>query len=403
MRETAQMTAKHSQSRLGKSLVVVQVALSVILIACAGLFLQTMHNLLRVQLGFQPQHLLLFDLSLTPQYTTEASRAAAYEQIAERLEAIPGVISASYSTDPLIAGYSSTSNFDITGEPTDVRRAWENVVGPQFFQTMVIPILDGREFSREDTVNSDQVAVINQQLAHDFFPGQNPIGQTFNSGSAAPTGIRIIGVCGNTRFKDLRDSPPPTFYLFSRQVADYGPYRQMSFAVKTAADLASVGASVRRAVHAFDRDLPVYRLRTQEEQIDESLHAERLFAFLTSGFGVLALALACIGIYGIMAYTVARRTNEIGIRLALGAQTQQVMRMILSEALWLTLIGVGAGLGIALPLTRAVQSMLFGLKPNDPITFLVSGLLLIGVALLASFIPARAAASVNPIQALRHE
>lgn len=397
MRETAQMTAKHSRTRLGKSLVVVQVALSVILIVGAGLFLQTLRNLLRVQLGFQPEQLLLFDLSLTPQYKTESGRAAAYEQIAERLDAIPGVISASYSTDALINGNTSTSNFDVTGRPTGVRRAWENVVGPQFFRTMGIPIVEGREFGREDTVDSDQVAVINAQLAHDFFPGQNPIGETFNEH------IRIIGVCGNTRFKDLRDSPPPTYYKFSRQVADYGPYGQMTYAVKTAADPSSIGVSVRQVVRSFDRDLPIYRLRTQEGQIDESLHAERLFASLTTAFGVLALVLACIGIYGIMAYTVARRTNEIGIRLALGAQTGQVMGMILREAFWLTLIGVGAGLGTALLLTRAVRSMLFELKPNDPLTFVVSGMLLLAVALLASFVPARAAATVNPIQALRCE
>jgi predicted permease len=398
MKETAQMTAKRSSTRLGKSLVVVQIALSVILVAGAGLFLQTLRNLLRVQLGFQPERLLLFDLSLTPQYKTEDSRAAAYQQIAERLDALPGVISASYSTDALIDGDTSTSNFDVTGQPQGVRIAWENIVGPQFFQTMGIPITEGREFGRQDSAHSEQVAVVNQQLAHDFFPNQNPIGQTFNSEH-----IRIVGVCGNTRFKDLRDSPPPTFYLFSGQVADYGPYGRMTFAVKTATDPASITAPIHQAVRGFDRGLPVYKLRTQEEQIDESLHPERLFALLTSGFGVLALVLACIGIYGIMAYSVARRTNEIGIRLALGAQTAQVMGMILNEALWLALIGAIIGAAVTLLFTRSLQSMLFGLKPYDPLTLLAACTLLSATVLLASFVPARAAARVNPIQALRHE
>jgi predicted permease len=268
---------------------------------------------------------------------------------------------------------------------------------------MGIPFLQGRNFGREDTTGSQWVAVIDQQLAHDFFPNGNPIGQIFNSGSAGSTGIRIVGVCGNTRFKDLRQSPPPTFYLFSRQIGDYGPGGQMTFVVKTAASPAAISSSVHNTLRAFDRGLPISRIRTQEEQIDESLHSEKLFAVLTSGFGVLALVLACIGIYGIMAYAVARRTNEIGIRLALGAPTRQVMRMILSEALVLTSIGVGAGLATALLLTRAVRSMLFGLKPNDPLTLVIAGMLLLAVALLASFIPARAAARVNPIQALRHE
>ena len=403
MRDTAQMTSRRSRTRLGKSLVVVQVALSLILIAGAGLFLQTLHNLVRVELGFQPERLLLFNLSLTPQYKTENKRAAAYQEIAERLEAIPGVISASYSTDPFISGYTSTSNFDVDGQPRGERRAWEDVVGTHFLETMGIPLMEGRDFGREDTTGSQVVAIVNQQLAHDFFPGQNPIGQIFNSGSVDSSGIRIVGVCGNTRFKDLRDNPPPTFYLFSRQIGDYGPGGQMTFAVKAASDPASIAASARQSVRAFDRDLPIYRLRTQEEQIDESLHAERLFAFLTSGFGLLALILACIGIYGIMAYTVARRTNEIGIRLALGAQTSQVMRMILSEALRLVMIGVIAGSGITLLLTRSLQSMLFGLKPDDPITLVMAGLLLFAVALLASFLPARAASKVNPIRALRQE
>lgn len=401
MRETPQMTSRRSRTRLGKSLVVMQVALSLILLAGAGLFLQTLNNLLRVQLGFQPERLLLFDLSLTPQYKTETARAAAYQEIASRLAMIPGVISSSYSTDSLIANTTSTSNFDITGQPPDVKRAWENVVGPHFLETMGIPLIAGRSFGRQDTATSEKVAIVNQQLVQSFFPNQNPIGQTFNTGSVSSGGIRIVGVCGNTRFKDLRDAPPPTFDLFSRQTADYGPGGQMTFAVKTVADPAAVTASIRQTVHNFDRDLPIYRLRTQAQQIDDSLHAERLFAFLTSGFGLLAVVLACIGIYGVMAYTVARRTNEIGIRIALGAQASQVMGMILGEALWLVLAGVVVGAGITLLLTRSLQSMLYGLKPNDPLTLLASGALMLAVALLASFIPARTASKVNPIEALR--
>jgi predicted permease len=398
MKETAQMTAKRSRTRLGKSLIVAQIALSVILIAGAGLFLQTLRNLTSVPLGFQPQQLLLFNLSLTPEYKTKTARAAAYQQIASRLEAIPGVISASYSTDTLIDNVTSTSNFDITGEPQGVRRAWENIVGPHYLETMGIPLMRGRGFGRQDTPNSQRVAIVNERLAHDFFPGKNAIGQTFNSDHTL-----IIGICGDTRFKDLRDSPPPTYYLFSRQVADYGPGGQMTFAVKTASNPAAVSASLRRTIHTFDQSLPIAHLRTQQEQIDDTLQSERLFAFLTSGFGLLALVLACIGIYGIMAYTVARRTNEIGIRLALGAQRRQVMTMVVSEALWLVILGIGAGIAAALLLTRSLQSMLFGLKADDPLTYGAAGLLLIGVALLASFVPARAAARVNPIEALRHE
>ncbi|HEX5235641.1 MAG TPA: ABC transporter permease [Silvibacterium sp.] len=230
MRESAQMTAKRSRIHLGKSLVVAQIALSVILVAGAGLFLQTLHNLISVQLGFQPQRLLLFDLSLSSDYKTQTKRAVAYQEIAERLGTIPDVISASYSTDPFISDYYSTSNFDIAGQPQGERVAWENVVGPHFFETMGIPFLQGRDFGREDTTVSQRVAIVDQQLAHDFFPGQNPIGQTFLGGGVDAGNIRIVGICGNSRFKDLRQSPPPTFYLFSRQIADYGPGGQMTYA-----------------------------------------------------------------------------------------------------------------------------------------------------------------------------
>lgn len=398
MKETMQMTAKRSRTRLGKSLIVAQIALSVILVAGAGLFLQTLWNLVKVPLGFQPQQLLLFSLALTPQYNTTTARASAYQEIASRLEAIPGVISASYSTDTLIDDETSTSNFDITGQPQGVRRAWENIVGPHYLESMGIPLLQGRDFGRQDTPNSQRVAIVNEQLAHEFFPGRSAIGQTFNSDHTL-----IVGICGNTRFKDLRDTPPPTYYLFSRQIADYGPGGQMTFVVKTASNSAAVAISLRQAIHAFDRSLPIAHVRTQREQINESMQSERLFAFLTGGFGLLALILACIGIYGLMAYTVARRTNEIGIRLALGAQARQVMGMVLREALWMAAIGVAAGTVMALVLSRSLQSMLFGLKPDDPLTYVVAGVLLALVAVLASFVPARAAARVNPIQALRHE
>jgi predicted permease len=308
------------------------------------------------------------------------------------------VISAASSADALIAGDTSTSNFDVDGQPSGEKQAWKNIVGEDFFQTMGIPMLSGRGFGRQDTRTSESVAVINRELANQFFRGQNPIGQTFNTAHT-----RIIGICGDTRFRSLRDAPPPTYYLFTRQVGDYHLGTQMTFAVKTAADPDAIAASVRTVVHGFSRDLLISNLRTQEEQIHSSLRQERLFASLTTGFGILSLLLASIGIYGVMAYTVARRTNEIGIRLALGAQANQILTMVLRETSWLAMIGVTAGLGAALVLTRFLASMLFGLKPNDPATIIASVALLFAMALLAGFVPARRASRIQPMQALRHE
>jgi len=399
LRETPQMTAKRTRSRLMKSSVALQIGLATLLLVGAGLFVRTLYNLSSVALGFQPQHLLLFDIVLPPKdYPAAADRGAAYEQVEDGLSAIPGVISVASSTDALIAGDTSTSNFDVDGQPSGERQAWKNIVGQDFFQTMDIPMLSGRGFGRQDTQSSESVAVINRELANQFFRGQNPIGQTFNTAHT-----RIIGICGDTRFRSLRDAPPPTYYLFTRQVGDYHLGTQMTFAVKTAADPDVIAASVRTVLHDFRRDLPVNNLRTQEEQIHSSLRQERLFASLTTVFGVLALVLACIGIYGIMVSTVSRRTNEIGLRMALGAEPGRVLRMVLGEATWIAAIGVVAGLGCALALGRLIASQLYGLNASDPATLLISAALLIAVALGASWIPARRAASVDPMRALRHE
>ena len=243
------------------------------------------------------------------------------------------------------------------------------------------------------------MAVVNEALARKFFPNTNPIGKTFSTGEQDPV-VQIVGVSADAKYESLRRPAPPTFYE---------PYRQqirpmdMTYEIQTRMKPENIAAAARIVIQSVDKDLPLIDIRTQTEQIDDTIQQERIFADLTAGFGILALTLASIGIYGIMAYTVARRTNEIGIRLALGAQTRQIMTMILRETSWLAVIGVAVGLGTALLLTRFLESMLFALKPNDPATMIASAVLLFAVALLAGFIPARRAAQVQPMQALRHE
>ena len=392
----ARPTADRSHSRLGRGLVVLQVSLSMVLLIGAGLSMRTVRNLLHTKLGFEPHHVLLFDVSLPfKSYPRQEQRAAAFRQIEERLRAIPGVLSASFSQEPLINGGPSTTNFDPTGKPKGNTTAWMNVVGDDFFRTMEIPLLAGRDFGEQDTASSQHVAIVNEQLAKQFFREQNPVGLTFNSPP-----IRIVGIAGNTKFSDLWQNSPPTFYLPESQNGGGG---QVTFEVRTAEGPNAIANTAREAVHGFDAQLPLARVRTQEEQINDSIRDERLFAVLTSGFGILALVLACVGIYGIMSYTVSRRTNEIGIRVALGAQPKGIQCMVLREAWWLTLAGVMIGLGAALGMGRLVASMLYGLKPYDPLTLGAAGLLLALVAIAASWIPALRAANVDPIQALRHE
>jgi predicted permease len=272
-----------------------------------------------------------------------------------------------------------------------------NEVGDRFFETMSIPILHGRSLGSRDHANSPGAIVVNQQFVRNFFSDANPLGKAVKSGSNT---YEIVGICGDARFDEIRGPVPPTFYRPFTQGRELG---DMTFEVKTAASAASVLKSVREIVRSIDKDLPIYDIRTQSQQIDATLSRERLFASLTSGFGLLALILASVGIYGIMAYAVARRTNEIGVRMALGAQTCQVLLMILRETALLA--GTGAVIGIlaAAGLTRYISSMLYGLKPSDPLTFGGAVMLLVTVALAAGWWPARKASRLEPMVALRHE
>jgi len=398
LKDTGRMTSSRSKALAGKALTVFQVSLSVLLLIGAGLFVRTLLNLKSAQLGFRPDHILLFDIDAPLSRYPGAKRVALYRELEERLPEIAGIEALTLSNGPLVSGGTSITNFTPTNSPERKQdRAWVNWVGARFFETMGIPILYGRGFSFHDTKNSPKVAVINKRLAQQFFPKSNPVGQTFRSDNST---IEIAGVCGDTRYSDLRTDPPPTFYLDYAQQKDAG---SMTFEVKTAASTGSVVHAIRETVRSIDKDLPLIDVRTQEEQIDSTLSNERLFAALTSGFGVLALILAGIGIYGGMAYNVARRTSEIGIRMALGAQARQVLSMTLREGLLMAGIGVAAGAAAALGLTRFVSAMLYGLKPSDPATLVGASLLLLAVATLAGWLPARRASRVDPMVALRHE
>jgi predicted permease len=279
-------------------------------------------------------------------------------------------------------------------------------VGAGFFQTMGIPLLAGREFNAHDTTTSPKVMVLSETLARKAFPGVNPIGRHvrahFHPREGKPGDlIEVVGVCADTRYWSLKQDPVGMFYEPYTQTEnlDYGA----TYEIRTRMHAASLATALRHAVQSIDPDLPLLDLRTQREQIDAAMQQERIFAALTAGFGVLALALACVGVYGVMAYSVARRTNEIGIRLALGALPRQVLAMVLREASWLAMAGIGAGVAMALVLTRLVKSLLYGLQPTDPLSVAGGAVLLVLVGLAASWIPARRAAGVQPMEALRHE
>ena len=412
LKETAQTTTRRRKGMGGKALVGLQMALSTLLVIGAGLFLRTLAALDKVDVGFRTDHLLLVEINPPHKNYTGTKGVILHQRLEQAFAAMPGVDSVAPAWDAYLSDNTSKTDFLQQGvgyDPNKQQAEDYNAVGNRFFETLGIPIVAGRGFGEQDTATSQKVAVINQSLARSRYPGEDPIGKMFSTGthnsdghrsSTADDSIQIVGVCGDTRYADLREEPPPQFFLPYVQQTELGG---MIYEIRTRMSPESLLPGLRKVVQQADPDLPLVNVRTQDEQIAADLMQERIFVVLTSGFGVLALALACVGIYGIMAYSVANRRNEIGIRMALGAQPGQVREMILRESTWLAASGIVVGVGAALMLTRLVKSMLYGIQAYDPATLIGGVLILLLVALAASWIPARRAARVQPMEALRHE
>ena len=400
LKDNMRSLAGGSRSLLAKSLIVAQVALSLVLLICAGLFVSTLRNLQAVDVGFNRENLLLFRVDPRLSGYSGPQIASLYQRLTERIEAVPGVHSATISRHPLLSGARRSSSISVQGSAQESNAVvYINLVSASFFETMEIPILVGRSLSPRDDERAPRVAVINQTMARKFF-GDNPIGRRFGFGGPEDAGkIEVVGVVRDAKYTSLRGETPPTAYTSYLQEAA----GQMNFAVRTAADVSGLVPAIRDAVRDVDSNLPMFDIKTQRQRSDESVTQERLFATLASFFGVVALLLACIGLYGVMSYGVARRTNEIGIRMALGATAPRVTLMVMRETMLVVVIGVVIGLGAAVATTRFVATMLFGLAPNDLLTISVAVLLMIAVAALAGYIPARRASKVDPMIALRYE
>jgi predicted permease len=406
LKDAASSATRRRKGLAGKSIVVFQVALSMLLVVGAGLFARTLINLNNTKLGFTPHNLLLFSIQAPPARYPAPQDIALHQRIEDRLAQVPGVQSVTLIENPLVSHNISNTSFLPTDRPKptgDDQDRDVNGVGRSFFETYGIPILYGRSFSQTDTATSPHVAVINQSLAHTVYPGVDPVGKTFISKrhQGDPEAIyQIIGVSADAKYDALQEDPSPTFYTLYRQ----GKEEQfITYTIKTQLSPAAILPALRNAVRSIDKDLPLRDIRTENEQIEASISEQRLFATLTASFGILALILACIGIYGIMAYNVARRTNEIGVRMALGARTRQVLWMVLRESSSLAVFGIAIGLAAAFGLTRFIRTMLYGLRPTDPATFIPAALLLLAIAIAAGYGPARRASRIDPMQALRHE
>ncbi len=410
LKEGATSASRRRSAWSGKGIVAFQIALSTLLVASSALFFRTLVNLNRVDPGFNVDNLLTFDLQAPETRYPGPSAAALFQRLEEAIAAAPGVSGVAVLNPPFLSNSMWNNDFDIEGQPPiqfkkgDMGQ-YPNVmdVGRNFFSVAQIPILRGRAFGPQDTATSTSVAIINQSLARKFFPNSDPIGRRFKDDedkNHVKHFRTVIGICADTLYNTVRDPAGPIhFDLY----VDQKDFRGATFMVRSNRPPDALTADLRQVLRRIDPDLPMTNIRTQQQQIAANLQQERMFAALTTGFGLLALLLAAVGIYGIMAYTVTQRTNEIGIRLALGAQRRHVRAMVLREAASLSLIGVAIGMAAVLALVRLVKTMLYGLHPRDPVSLAATALLLLAVAFLAAWLPALRASRVEPTVALRHE
>jgi predicted permease len=405
--QAGQPSGAKAASRFRATLATIQIAISMALLVCAGLFTKSLMNVSRIDLGLDVNNLLTFGVS--PElngYTPEKSKQI-FAQIEQQLAALPGVSSVSGAIVPALAGSAWGNDVAVegfrAGPDTDSNSRF-NEVGPDYFKTMGIRLLAGREFTDADTLGAPKVAIVNESFARKFNLGQGAqvIGKRIGSetGSSSPLDTEIVGLAQDAKYNGVRDAIPPIFFV---------PYRQdrrlgfLNFYVRTSLEPEQLVQNVQKVVTSIDPTLPVENVRTMEQQVRENVFLDRMISTMSAGFAILATILASIGLYGVLAYTVAQRTREIGLRMALGAAPGRVRMMVLRQVAIMTLIGGVIGLTLALWAGRTARSLLFNMAPTDPVVLIVSVVLLGFVALGAGFLPAHRASRIDPMRALRYE
>jgi putative ABC transport system permease protein len=409
LKDGGRLTTGASRDRLRQALLIAEVSLSLVLLTGAGLLVRSMWNLRHVDPGFKMDNLLTLRLRLEGEkYNPQASRVFADECLA-RVRALPGVRSAALTHSLPIDGSNWGGVFTVADKPAPTRADLPESdrlrVSPNYFETMGIQLLRGRFFTAADTPESVPVVVINEALARRIWPHEDPIGKRLKFGlpedqdEESKPWRAVVGVAGDVKMNGVDQATTLQTYLPYTQL----PNQSLGLVVRAERNPAALASAVEQATHAIDKDLPVYSIFTMEQLPGNSLAQRRLTLVLLASLAALALLLAAVGIYGVISYAVRQRTHELGLRMALGAQTRDVLRLILGGGIKLTLIGIGVGLATAFALTRWLESLLFGVRPTDALTFAAIALLLLLVALLACWIPARRATRVDPLVALRHE
>ena len=399
-----QPSGARSASRFRTSLATAQIALSMALLVSAGLFARSLVNVSRVQLGLKAENVIMFGIS--PElngYSVEATKGL-FERVEDALSALPGITGVTAGTVPLLSGSNWGNNVAVegfdAGPDTDTNSRF-NVIGPAYFQTLGIPLIAGREFTRADAAGAPKVVIVNEAFAKKFNLGRNAVGKHIgDQGLAGKLDMEIVGLVQNAKYSEVKNEIPPQFYR---------PYRQdprlgfISFYVRTAGEPEALMASITRAIAQIDAQLPVERMRTLPQQIHDNVFLDRFISTLSTAFAFLATLLAAIGLYGVLAYTVSQRTREIGLRMALGAAPTRVRAMVLRQVGAMTVVGGSIGLAAAVGIGRLAESLLFELKGYDPLVLGGAAITLSLVALGAGFIPAHRASQVEPMRALRYE
>ncbi len=401
--QAGQPSGARAAKRFRTSLATAQIALSMALLVSAGLFIKSLVNVTRVDLGLQLDNVVTFGVSPELNGYSAPQTIAFFERVEDGLAAVPGVTGVTAARVPLLAGSNFGNSVHVQGfdaGPDTDTNASLNQIAPGYFRTLRVPLLAGREFTRADAASAPKVAIVNEAFAKKFNLGRDPVGKRMDDGEERTLDTEIVGLVADTKYSEVKQVVPPQFFIPYRQVDEVG---SITFYARTSLDPEALLSAMQPVVAKLDPNLPLEDLRTMPQQIRENLVLDRLMSTLSAAFAILATLLAAIGLYGVLAYTVAQRTREIGLRMALGADGARVRGMVLRQVGWMTVIGAVIGLAAAVGLGQLAQSLLFELQGHDPIVLAGSAVVLGGVAIGAGLIPARRASRIDPMLALRYE